>query len=132
MATHRKKVVEVEARKYMGPASLSVVHDVKGQQTAKKGDWLLGSEKGKIEVVSDLDFQRDYEPIGDESGVDREYSLGTTVPAAIHPALKTIDEEPPLHDATFIGGETQDGVPVADATLDENVDTTETATPTQE
>lgn len=63
MATHRKKVVEVEARKYEGTASLTVMHDVKGEQRAKAGDWLVGNEKGQIEVVKDADFQRDYEAI---------------------------------------------------------------------
>lgn len=113
MATHRKKAAEVEARKYMGPATLSVVHDFKGQQSAKKGDWLVGNEKGQIEVVTDADFQRDYEPIGDESGTEREYSLGTTAPEVIHPALKPIEVEPALHEAVGLGGETHEGVPVA-------------------
>jgi hypothetical protein len=57
----RRKVVEVYARKWEGPGTLNVVHDVKGQQTAKKGDWLVGHEKGLIEVVKDVDFQRDCE-----------------------------------------------------------------------
>lgn len=125
MATHRKKVVEVEARKYMGPANLSVMHDFKGQQSAKKGDWLVGNEKGKIEVVSDADFQQQYEPIGDESGTTREWSLGTTVPVMNHPFVETLlkgsTDDAPLHEAT-VPGETLDSdgtlgdheVPVAD------------------
>ena len=63
MATHRRRVVEVEARQWQGPGSLNVIHGVKGEQLAKKGDWLVGSEKGQIEVVKEIDFQRDFEPI---------------------------------------------------------------------
>jgi hypothetical protein len=66
MATHRRKVVEVEAHKWEGSegsSTLNVYHEVKGHQTAKKGDWLVGSERGKIEVVKAEDFCRDFEDI---------------------------------------------------------------------
>lgn len=46
---------------------MAVYHNVKGDQSAKKGDWLVGpddAERGEIEVIKDADFQRDYEPIG--------------------------------------------------------------------
>jgi hypothetical protein len=117
MATHRKKVVEVEARKYLGPASLTVIHDLKGEQRAKKGDWLVGNEKGKIEVVTDTEFQQMYEPIGDESTVTRVHSLGTN-----HPTELPVGEAP-LHETT-IPGETLD----SDGTLgDHEVPVAETA-----
>ena len=63
MSRFRRKVVEVYARKWEGPGTLNVVHDVKGHQTAKKGDWLVGHEKGLIEVVKDEEFQRDFEAV---------------------------------------------------------------------
>ena len=63
MPTYRRKVADVYARQWQGPQTLNVVHHHKGEQTAKKGDWLVGSERGLVEVVKDVDFQRDYEPV---------------------------------------------------------------------
>lgn len=89
MATHRKKVVEVNARKWEGPGTMAVYHKVKGDQSAKKGDWLVGpddAEHGDIEVIKDEDFQRDYEPIEPEID-DSETPVADPSPA----------EEPAAH-----------------------------------
>lgn len=50
-----QRIQVVEARQYDGP-NLTVVSDALGEQRAHKGDWLLGSEKGKITVKSAADF----------------------------------------------------------------------------
>lgn len=58
--------MEVHARKWEGPGTIAVYHNVKGDQSAKKGDWLVGpdnAEHGEIEVIKAADFERDYEPI---------------------------------------------------------------------
>lgn len=60
MAQFIKKEI-VEARQYSGPR-LKVVNDQLGEQTAENGDYLLGSERGKISVVSKATFEKDYEP----------------------------------------------------------------------
>lgn len=61
MATYQRKALTVEARVYDGP-KLTVVSDEKGQQTANAGDYLVGSERGKVTVVSKADFEKDFEP----------------------------------------------------------------------
>lgn len=66
MAKFRPKAQIVEARKYDGAAGFTVMHDIKGEQHAKKGDWLVGSEKGQIEVLSDAAFHARYEPVVEE------------------------------------------------------------------
>lgn len=49
----------VEARQYDGP-KLNLVHEQLGEQTANAGDWLLGTERGRIEVVSNEKFLREW------------------------------------------------------------------------
>lgn len=61
MAQYVKVNPPVEARQHEGPR-LNVVSDAKGQQVAEKGDWLVGSERGKITVVSNADFTSGYVP----------------------------------------------------------------------
>lgn len=53
--------MEVEAKPV--ESSITVMHDHKGEMRGKKGDWLVGSEKGQVEVVKRDDFERDFEPI---------------------------------------------------------------------
>ena len=120
MATHRKKLVEVHARKWEGPGTIAVYHNVKGDQSGKKGDWLVGpdnAEHGEIEVIKDVDFQRDYEPIEDGQ-----------VASAINEAR--IAQEARLGNAdgglpVFEGGSGSlsghSGTSTDDTTLDENV-----------
>lgn len=57
---YQRKALTVEARVYDGP-KLVVVSDEKGQQTANAGDYLVGSERGKITVVAKADFEKDFE-----------------------------------------------------------------------
>ena len=40
-----------------------VLHTFKGEQHAKKGDWLVGSERGKIEVFKPAAFEAQFDPI---------------------------------------------------------------------
>lgn len=62
MAKFRVKQPIVEARQHDG-STITVIHDVKGEQRAKKGDWLVGSERGQIEVLSDVAFKAKYAPV---------------------------------------------------------------------
>lgn len=61
---YQRKALTVEARVYDGP-KLTVVSDEKGSQTANSGDYLVGTERGKVTVVSKADFEKDFEPVGD-------------------------------------------------------------------
>lgn len=56
-----QKIVTVEAEQYDGP-KLTVVSDKLGEQTAEKGDWLLGTERGKVTVVKAATFAADFKP----------------------------------------------------------------------
>ncbi len=56
-----RKVEIVEAVKYEG-APLTVIHDQLGEQQARRGDWLLGTERGKIRVITAKQFAAEYEP----------------------------------------------------------------------
>lgn len=56
-----QKLTIVEAREYDGP-KLTVVNDAQGEQIANKGDYLLGSERGKISVMSKGAFEEQYSP----------------------------------------------------------------------
>lgn len=60
-----RKIETVEARQYDGPR-LVVIHDKLGEQTAVAGDWLLGTERGKIEVVSREKFATEFIPFDAE------------------------------------------------------------------
>ena len=51
-----QRIQVVEARKYEGPGRLPVISDAIGEQQAMPGDWLLGSERGKITVKTAADF----------------------------------------------------------------------------
>lgn len=62
MAQFQKKTQIVEARQFEGEQPLTVVSDSNGEQTAKKGDWLVGSERGKVTVVTADKFASDYAP----------------------------------------------------------------------
>lgn len=59
MATYQK-VETVEARQYDGP-KITVVSDKLGEQTAVAGDYLVGTERGKVTVVSKATFEAEYE-----------------------------------------------------------------------
>jgi hypothetical protein len=65
MATYQRKALTVEARVYDGP-KLTVVSDEKGIQTANPGDYLIGTERGKVTVMTKADFEKDYEAAGTE------------------------------------------------------------------
>jgi len=54
MAEYIRKEI-VEARQYEGPR-ITVVSDQFGEQAAVSGDWLVGTERGKVHVVSAADF----------------------------------------------------------------------------
>jgi hypothetical protein len=60
MATYRRTEI-VEAEQYDGP-DLIVMHDQLGEQHAHKGDWLLGKERGHIQVMTDERFKADFAP----------------------------------------------------------------------
>lgn len=55
-----RKPLIVEARQHAGEP-LVVVSHTHGQQTARQGDWLVGSEFGKVHVLSDAKFKEDFE-----------------------------------------------------------------------
>ena len=59
---YQRKALTVEARVYDGP-KLTVVSDEKGSQIANSGDYLVGTERGKVTVVSKADFEKDFEPV---------------------------------------------------------------------
>lgn len=65
-----RKVEIVEARRYDGPR-LTVVHDELGEQTAVKGDYLLGSERGKIRVMPAAKFEAEYEPYDEAAEAEK-------------------------------------------------------------
>lgn len=62
MAQYISRSTTVEARTYDGDLPLTVVHDDMGEQVARKGDWLVGSERGKIQVLSPERFNARFEP----------------------------------------------------------------------
>lgn len=62
MPTFIVKQAFVEARQHLDATPLVVISDDKGQQTAHKGDWLVGSEKGKVYVLSASRFSELFEP----------------------------------------------------------------------
>lgn len=103
--------MEVEARKWTG-GTINVVHNVKGEQSAKKGDWLVGPPEatlGEIEVVKDIDFQRDYEPIDadDKYAVtltDNTVTLGP-VPVVEEAHLGNADGELPVAEEPIAASE---------------------------
>jgi hypothetical protein len=66
MATYNRKVTTVEARVYDGP-TLTVISDDKGEQRASKGDYLLGTEPGKVTVMTAVDFEREFEIVAENS-----------------------------------------------------------------
>lgn len=56
-----RKVDIVDARQYSGPA-LKVISDALGEQTANSGDYLVGTERGKVTVVPKAEFEAHYQP----------------------------------------------------------------------
>ena len=66
MATnYRVRQPEVLARRHKG-AMLTIIHNFRGELHAKDGDWLVGpdnAQRGEIDVLTDQDFNRLYEPI---------------------------------------------------------------------
>jgi hypothetical protein len=73
-----QKIDKVEARQYDGP-KITVVNDALGEQTAQSGDWLLGTERGKIRVVSNAAFQADYTPYSETPADDQVKVLEATI-----------------------------------------------------
>ncbi len=61
MALYIRKNAPVEARQYEEETPLHVVSHSLGEQTAKKGDWLVGNERGKVTVVTAAKFAEEYE-----------------------------------------------------------------------
>jgi hypothetical protein len=72
-ANYRRKHPNVFARKAEG--DMTVMHNIKGEQHAKKGDWLVGTEKGKIEVFKPAAFEAQFEPIPDGLTAEEELEL---------------------------------------------------------
>jgi hypothetical protein len=115
MATFQRKALTVEARVYDGP-KLTVVSDEKGQQTATAGDYLVGSERGKITVVSKADFEKDFDvPAVDVPEYPKTLADGRVVVTEsgktqeeLDADLAKIAAEAPVHFATI--GEAQDYV----------------------
>lgn len=56
-----QKNVIVEAREYEGP-KLLVVSNQYGEQLANAGDYLVGSGRGHVHVVSKAQFEAEYQP----------------------------------------------------------------------
>lgn len=59
---YQRKPEIVEARQHQGPR-LTVIHDELGQLQAHAGDWLVGNERGKVRVMTNEQFQREFEPV---------------------------------------------------------------------
>lgn len=59
MQTYERIITEVEARKYEGPR-LTVVNDELGEQFANSGDYLVGTERGKIQVIPAAKFEAEF------------------------------------------------------------------------
>jgi hypothetical protein len=59
---YKRKPEVVEAREYDGPP-VRVIHDVLGEQAVSKGDWLVGSERGKVRKMTAAEFHETYEPV---------------------------------------------------------------------
>ena len=57
---YERKPLKVDAREYDGFLPLVVLNDAHGEQTAHYGDYLVGSKKGEIRVVSKVDFENDF------------------------------------------------------------------------
>jgi hypothetical protein len=76
MAQWQRKAQVVEAELYDGP-KLIVVSDEKGQQTATKGDYLVGSEPRKVTVVTAAKFEADFEPYVPPTPEDEQISILT-------------------------------------------------------
>lgn len=72
MAKATVKTAEVEVRQYAGAGSFTVMNDLKGELHAKKGDWLVGTEKGKIDVLTDVEFREKYDLTEDLTDKDQE------------------------------------------------------------
>lgn len=73
MPTFQRKTHTIEAREHTDGHALVVVSDEKGQQVARKGDYLVGNERGKITVWDKADFEREYEaaPESEPENVDK-------------------------------------------------------------
>jgi len=56
-----KNTVPVPARQHDSDVPMLVVSEQKGQQTAHKGDWLVGGERGKVHVMTDAAFTAGFE-----------------------------------------------------------------------
>jgi hypothetical protein len=63
-ANYRRKEPDVYARR--AERDMTVMHNIKGEQHAKKNDWLVGCERGKIEVFKPKVFEALFEPIKEE------------------------------------------------------------------
>lgn len=87
-----RKIETVEARQYDGPR-LVVIHDKLGEQTAVTGDWLLGTERGKIEVVSREKFAAEFIPFDAEVEEPEVLALQAVVTSL----QKQIDESSALN-----------------------------------
>lgn len=61
---YRRKNPDVYARQ--AAQDMTVMHNFKGEQHAKKGDWITGTEKGFLEVFKPKAFEAQFEPIKKE------------------------------------------------------------------
>lgn len=59
---YERKPLTVEARRHEGPR-ITVISDEHGEQYAVAGDYLIGSERGKVYVMDAGKFESDFEPV---------------------------------------------------------------------
>lgn len=57
---YQKNSPVVDARQYDGDVAIRVVSKTLGEQTANKGDWLVGSQPGEVTVVDQASFAAQY------------------------------------------------------------------------
>ena len=98
MAKYRLKQKEVEARQI--DHRLVVIHDEKGELRAEPTDWLVGTERGKIDIVKDDDFQEQYELIDDKDDHVEAEEGGLDVTDSLH-VDSTGDNEHPEQTHAF-------------------------------
>jgi hypothetical protein len=57
----QKNIKPVSARQHDSDVPVLVISEQKGQQTARKNDWLVGNERGKVYVMSPEAFAAAFE-----------------------------------------------------------------------
>jgi hypothetical protein len=57
-----KNIKPVSGRQHTTDVPMLVISEQKGQQTARKGSWLVGNERGKVYVMDDAAFKEAFDP----------------------------------------------------------------------